>query len=457
MRPLRLHLPRLTPRRILLFISVSLSGFQFYDPDAQSFVPPICMLAALALLPDLVRSVRFILTWQPTLLLVGIIFAYLTSLIWSVDFQLGTRTIVYLVMFLSIFAAALAEARSDPRFMQGLLAWTLAIALLQVVLIVLFRLHPFLKITFFRSYLAGLFINPDSLLTLFTPEGADNILDPTKSGGLFENANVAGAFAGFLAATSFGFAWAYRCKRWFFGSAIFLAGAFVTGSKAAILFCAGLALAMTIATAIKARGNGAWVAFIVLALGPLLFLVVQDYNVVSVGSSGVSFGNQAEATLRLRTIIWTYASEAFPQSPLLGQGFGGWQIGFTQYAADAGLPPNFPPHDLLIYMWSQGGIAAAICAIGFVAAVLNFSGKRLFSRDRERFGLAFALTFGLAWIFLQALGENYSLVGDEHIEPVLALLCAFVYARFEAARSVPKIRDRAFAMHDAPGGEGART
>ena len=451
MRSLKLRAPRLTPRRILLFIAVSLSGLQFYDPSAQSFVPPLCMLAALGLLPDLVRSVRFILTWQPTLLLVGIILAYLFSLIWSVDLQLGTRTIVYLVMFLAIFAAALAEARKDPQFMQGLLAWTLAMALLQVALIVLFRLHPFLKITFFRSDFAGLFVNPDSLLTLFTPEGADNILDPTKSGGLFENANVAGAFAGFLAATSFGFAWAYGRRRWFASAAIFLAGAFITGSKAAILLCAALALVTAIATAIKARGAGAWAAFIVLALGPLLFLLVYNFNLISVGSSGVSFGNQAEATLRLRTVIWTYASEAFPQSPLLGQGFGGWQIGFTRYAADAGLPPNFPPHDLLIYMWSQGGIAAAVCAVGFVAAMLFFAVKRLFSRDRELFGLSFALTFGLTWIFLQALGENYSLVGDEHIEPILALLCAFVCARFEAARAAPKIRDRAFAVRAAPG------
>ena len=108
-------------------------------------------------------------------------------------------------------------------------------------------------------------------------------------------------------------------------------------------------------------------------------------------------------------------------------------------------------------MWSQGGIAAVVCAAGFTAALLMFSGKRLFSRDREMFGLAFALTFGLVWIFVQALGENYSLVGDEHIEPILAVLCAFVCTRFEAARVAPKIRQPALAVHAAPGGRGYGT
>ena len=86
----------------------------------------------------------------------------------------------------------------------------------------------------------------------------------------------------------------------------------------------------------------------------------------------------------------------FPQTPLLGQGFGGWQLGFTQYAASVGIPANFPPHNLLIYTWSQGGICALACALGFIAAIMRFASRHLPSRDPELFGLSFALNLRAA-------------------------------------------------------------
>ncbi len=436
---LKLKIPRLTMRRILLFVAVALSGLQFYDPDAQSFIPPLCMLAALALLPDLIRAFKVILNFPPTLLLLLLAFAYLISLTWSVDLQLGTRTIVYVVMFLAIFAAGLAEARRDPAFVLGLLFWTLVLALGQIAVILLFRLHPYLKISFFRFFSAGLFVNPDALAALFTSAGADNVLDPTKSGGLFINANVAGAYAGFMAATAFGLAWAYRRPRWYVAAIIFLLGAYATGSKAAILCCGALGLAMVVVTALRARRRAARFALIDLALVPLALLAAYFLDAFKVGDSGQSFGNQAAATLRLRTLIWGYASEMFPQSPLLGQGFGGWQLGFTSYAAGAGIPPNFPPHNLLIYMWSQGGMAALACGIGFILCILWFAARNLTSRRREVFGLSFGLTAGLLWMIIQAMGENYSLVGDEHLEPVLALLCAFIWARLAEAKATERV------------------
>ncbi len=425
-------IPKLTVRRILLFVAVALSGFQFYDPGAQSFIPPVCMLAALGLAPDLLRSLRVLLHWPPTLLLAGLLLAYLISLSWSVDLQLGTRTIVYVLMFLAIFAAGLAEARRDPGFVRGLLLWTLAVGLVQIGIIVLFREHPYLKISFFKSYGAGLFINPDSLTALFTIGGANNVLDPTKSGGLLENANVAGAYAGFLAATAFGLAWSYGRRRWFAGACLFLFGAYTTGSKAAILFCGVLALTMVIAIALKGRRAASRGALIGLVLAPILGFLAYMFDLVTVGSSGASFANQTAATFEERTIIWRYAREMFPQTPLLGQGFGGWQLGFTQYAASVGIPANFPPHNLLIYTWSQGGALALVAALGFIAAILRFAARYLPSRDPELFGLSFALTFGLLWMLAQSMGENYSLVGDEHMEPILALLCGFAAARFAA-------------------------
>ena len=52
--------------------------------------------------------------------------------------------------------------------MRGLLLWTLALGLVQIGIVLLFREHPYLKLSFFKSYDAGFFINPDSLTALFT-------------------------------------------------------------------------------------------------------------------------------------------------------------------------------------------------------------------------------------------------------------------------------------------------
>jgi len=143
-----------------------------------------------------------------------------------------------------------------------------------------------------------------------------------------------------------------------------------------------------------------------------------------------AFAEESDATLNVRQQIWTYAATAFFERPLLGQGFGGWQQGFEIYARNAGLQEGFPPHNTLIYLWSQGGALAAALGLLFMYSVLSFAKRQLHSNGiSPSVGIGLATSISFAWVFIHGLGENFGLLGDEHMTPVLAALLALAYAK----------------------------
>jgi hypothetical protein len=174
-------------------------------------------------------------------------------------------------------------------------------ALLESVMVVLFRVSPGLENAFWHTRLARLVIDPNSLQGLFGAE-PNNVLDPAKAGGVFVNANAAGAYLGIMWATALGLAISSR-SRWAYIAAFGLwIGVFFTGSKAATILAIVLgALALLLRyrrTSANALSIWAW------ALVPLT---------ASLGWIGVvlipqiaSFSAHTASTVDIRTIIWNY-------------------------------------------------------------------------------------------------------------------------------------------------------
>jgi O-antigen ligase len=133
------------------------------------------------------------------------------------------------------------------------------------------------------------------------------------------------------------------------------------------------------------------------------------------------------ASASSRLLIWKFAAREFERTPILGQGFGGWQRTFPAYADGRDLLATFPPHNSLIYMWSQAGLIAAASGI----AVLVWIGRALrrsYRADPASRPLVAATGVALTWLFLHSFFENYGLLGDEHMQPILALAVAMCLA-----------------------------
>ena len=91
---------------------------------------------------------------------------------------------------------------------------------------------------------------------------------------------------------------------------------------------------------------------------------------------------------------------------------------------------NMPPHNTLIYLWSQSGILAPIVALIFMFFILHFGLKLIKSQEYELQILGLGLFYSYLWLFIHGMGTNYGLLGDIHILPLMAVYYGFVYARY---------------------------
>tara|TARA_B100000678_G_scaffold285561_1_gene288866 strand:+ start:78 stop:1373 length:1296 start_codon:yes stop_codon:yes gene_type:complete len=419
-------------RRWRLFFAIPASVLQLYLPGAGigGFMPPLALLGGLALWPEFIRGIRILVKWPPTFMLANVLLTYVVSLVWSVDIRIGIRAIIYLWVFLAIFAAVVLQLRRDERVVWSLLNITVLLAIVEAVLVVVFRISPDLEMVFLHSDLARLFINPNVLDVLFTDE-QNNVLDPAKAGGFFTNGNVAGAYLWIMAMVSFLLG---RCKRLhlMYLSAVFLlVSALFTGSKIVIILIAVLTPAAFMAMFWHSRKRVT--AFVIMtlmiglvsSLGVLVSLLFSDYHDIA----QTSLLQKADSAFDIRIKIWQYGVQAFPNSPILGQGFGGWQQEYPRYAEFVGISKNYPPHNTWIYLWSQGGLLAAVMGLGFVLSVVICGTRNLTHRTHmESVAISVAMLAAYCWVFVHGMGTNFGLIGEEHMAPVLAILLALVCA-----------------------------
>lgn len=415
----------LAPRRWRFGITLWSSVFQVFTVPVMGIYPPLTLLTGLALWPELVRRAE-VLRWLPLRIFVLLLGVHGLSLAWSEDKVLGIRSIAYLAPFLTVFAATYWLAQRRAGWVRSAIAVFGLAALIEAALVVLFRLAPGVEDAFLHSSIARLFITPNLLEVLFDVS-RNNIFGDNKSGGLFTNANVASGFLGMGAFVCWGLYLAYHRRALRAIAALLWLAVFFTGSKA------GLTLALLLLFA----GYLIWHGFTrPLTLTRMTALFGSLVVGVLVGGLGVSqltqsdFAQESGETLDVRGLIWTHALHEFLAHPLLGQGFGGWETSFTPYAAKLGIPENFPPHNTLIFLWSQSGILAALIGLVFMYAVVAFGLRTLRTKSPELQALGLGTTLAFLWTFIQGMGENWGIVGDLHMQPVLASALGLTYARY---------------------------
>jgi O-antigen ligase len=289
-------------------------------------------------------------------------------------------------------------------------------------------LLPGLEHAFLLSPLARLLISPNTLDALFEG-GRNNVLDPAKAGGVFVNANIASTYLGMSAVAAWYVGRAHASK---FLRAVaildWIAVAF-TGSKAGLVCALIVPLAMMTLTVAQRRKAhplsfvGVTLALACVAVAMLLPIVRQALE---------AYGSEANATLGTREQIWQFAWQMARQHPFTGLGFGGWEQRFQLPAMMQGFAVSIPPHNSLFILWLQSGVLGLAVGTAFVFAV--FAAAWRVARTHSLLAMATAGAF--AWYLIQGMGENFGLVGEIHMTPLLGALLGYSCAQYDHV-SVP--------------------
>ena len=110
----------------------------------------------------------------------------------------------------------------------------------------------------------------------------------------------------------------------------------------------------------------------------------------------------------------------------VGFGFGGWKNEIanceTIYILDY-------PHNTLLALWANSGIIAVIIGLFFIYSILRFGYKLTRIKDIELNRLGYGVILSFLFCFIQGMGENYGLIGEEHMSIILFTFLGYVYAQ----------------------------
>ncbi|BFG76730.1 hypothetical protein PTKU46_47630 [Paraburkholderia terrae] len=422
----------IVPRCWRVYSLLPLAVLQIYPPwltIGQTPVP-LALIVAYAFWPDLLKEAKFLFSNKLIRIILGLSIITLVSFIWSDDLRLGMVSLNSFLAFVVVFAGVTSQARVDHRWIvRGLTAMYIA-SLGLAASVVAFHFAPTAKILYLNTDLATWFINSNGLKGLFL-DGRNNVFDPDKSGGFaFVNANAASTFLGMVSMIALGSSRAYRCPSHFVVTVLLLVAVSFTGSKAGMLLIFPL-LAFFFLWKLEKKVRGS-VVILVLQGALMLFLFVKIVGFGASSTASPTLNSQISDTADTRFQIWGFAAQMFIRDPILGQGFGGWQIAFPAYARFAGVPTDLPPHNTFIYLWSESGLIAAALGIAFVARLLKRAIYHMSNSDAEAKGLGAMLALTYLWLLVQGFGENQGLIGDVHMQPVLATVLAIFTVRAAA-------------------------
>jgi O-antigen ligase len=349
------------------------------------------------------------------------------SVYWSPSPLLGARYLIYLLPLPLAAHAFYRLARADDRLALRCLWILLVGSSLEAVLVIAFRVLPSVEIAFLSRPLARLFASPNTLDALFG-ERNNNVLDAAKSGGFFVNANLAAGYLGMSAIA----AW-YVAR--VMGSAGLRAIALLdwlavpfTGSKAGLLCAVAIPLGLGTIGVLRSRRVNSLPIF----AGALALVIASASLVSPLGLELVDdYRHDSLATLGSREQIWRYATQMVKQHPLAGLGFGGWEKRFALNAYVTGPTIPMPPHNSLFILWLQSGLPGLLCGIALVAAIYAAAARALRSVDPDTRTLALGAAGAFTWYVVQGLGENFGLVGEVHMTPLLGGLVGYVCARVD--------------------------
>ena len=368
----------------------------------------------------------------PLALLLAICALTVLALLWSPDRRLGAVAVLRLASFVVLAVHATSLAARSPRSLDRALAVLVPALLVQALLVLAFWLSPAAEMRFLTSWLGEVVIGPENLRRLFTTS-RDNVFDPAKSGGVYVNANTASMFLGAGACAVLGAAARRRSRGLALAGLAVLCAVPCTGSKTGVVLglCLPL-LALALPRALSATGR--WLLPAVgLGLGVLALLLLRVLPRLV-----PSFAEQSGSTMGTRQQLWQAAWAMFQEAPLLGQGFGGWQLDLAGIAGRQGVPASLPPHNVVVYAWSQTGLLCAVLVVLLTLVVLR-EHLVLVARAADR-RQALDLSFGATaflWVFLHGMADATTFYGDPRTGVVLALLLGRLAVARRAAAPQP--------------------
>ena len=424
----------LLPMRTSLKGAVALSGFQLHLLPIAGVFPSLSLLSGLALWRTVfMPNELWRLLWVRSL--TALMAVQLVSLLWSPNPLLGVRYFIYALPFLLIASAAYAMACSDAVSSRRLLQIVLYVSAVQSLATIAFRLSPGLKMHYILSPLARLCISANGLEALLTPWGRNNIFDASKSGGLFFiNANVAAAYLGVSAVLAWGLAVRNKSLPLHVVAFMNWVAVLCTGSKAGVICSVAVPAGMWLFQFANTRRLNA--NHLVAAVPVISVTVVALYACLDSALLN-RFTYQSASTLDVRQQIWTFALSVLEKHPLKGIGFGGWELKFPLFAAHLGINPNLPPHNSLLILWTQSGLAAMLLGVVFAVSLIAWLLNSLRQAEGDDKLLVFGVLGAVTWYVIQGMGENFGLVGEEHMTPLLAMSIGYVaslHCRAQQAR-----------------------
>lgn len=442
---------------LLLFFGVGIAPLQLFIIKIGSTWLSLSFVASLFLLFFI--KLNFMLLKKPIILsLLFVISIQTISLLWAIDIKFGIRTILYMVPFISIFISTYWLTQQKINLMHKIFLVTSVGVFVEAVLVIWFRMDVMAELSFLKSDIIKIFMQPNLAEGIFTNE-RNNVLVSSKSGAFFPNANVAGTYLALFAIFLMTLCIYIKKKIYLIVSVFIFLSSFFTGSKVVIIFGILLPIIFVITSSalkknitLKKIIYGIIIAFI-LVLAILILSTVSRFDYWEKNINHKSFlkkieyqifvfNHLAKKTFKTRAYgMWFHAYDEFPTHILKGHGFGGWTLKsnwedkeYYQKSKNIKQVSLMPPHNTLIYLWSQSGIFAVIFATFFILLVLLFGVKLIKYPNKDIEILGYGIFFSFLWLFMHGMGTNYGLVGERHIMPLMASFLGYAYARYDLIR-----------------------
>lgn len=417
----------LIPTRVAMWTGSVVNVVQLHSISILGIYPSIALLSWLSLWRAPFGSALWRWPWMQALMALVVVQA--ASLVWSPSPLLGVRYLIYLLPLPFVAHAMYQLTKERPRLAEQCLNILLVGSALEALLVMVFRVLPSVEMAFLNHPLGQLVVSPNTLQALFDSHN-NNVPDPAKAGGVFVNANVAAAYLGV-----FGVAAWYVSR--ISGSSLLRAVAvfdwlavFFTGSKAGLLCALAIPACLAIFGMLSTKRinptliAGTAIAGVLVAAAlalPTGNVLVEDYQ------------RESLATLGGREEMWRVGLNLLQQRPLTGLGFGGWEQRFQVYGFASGVAVTAPPHNSFINLWLQSGVFGVLAGLAVVIAVYAAVVRALRVTDVRLHQLAFATAGAFSWCFLQGMGENFGLIGEIHMMPLLGALLGHLCSRCDGA------------------------
>ena len=373
--------------------------------------------------------------------LVLLICIQLISLLWSSDLSNGSRIIFYELCFIAIVCyckwslITLSSKSIDFWKTMNISLVVMGLISLSCYFLVLAQyMNPSLRREFLHSDWSKIFINPNTI-ELFRASALNSYVTLGGYGGLFVNPNVTSAYFGISSVVLW-----WSCKATdnvrikivsLCTALVLFSGVYFTGSEAGLILAVLLPLLAIFLRDVKYLyirwGKKTYVGFLakyIAFLGCLIvFLLILGDQKVQEHYDKFNFSYNS------RVVIWDNYIKTLSERLWLGDGFGNSK--------------SYPPHNTLIYLWSQSGFLAMIVGALFMSMVLWLALRLFMMLDKKSEYTGLTLGLVASWIFIHGMGENWGLVGEEHQYVIFAVMLGIACAQYEKVRQGPKIQAQA--------------